>query len=266
MLATREAEPSSARRAPPRRRPIPVALSLAVHVALLYALTRAPLPVSEARTPLPATTAVVWLRELPARGAPMDLLPEHTVEPPSDAIEQPPIERVTPPAPKRAARRKPAAEPVPQVVEPTPPVQTAPAPRIDWDKQRQAAVRDTVENPRGRYKTLSLSDLPERKPEPLPIEPAPKAMTARCVIFKNRFQAALLGMVGICVRDAQGSLFADAQPPYVDEHPVCRETRPDSPGAVASDGRVISTVKCDLVADDDDVTEVRVEVDLDSPL
>ena len=77
-------------------------------------------------------------------------------------------------------------------------------------------------------------------------------MTEHCAVFKNRFQAMLLGMVGMCVRDARDDLFADARPAYLDEKPVCRETRPDSPGAVASDGRVISTVKCDLVAEGKD--------------
>jgi hypothetical protein len=166
-------------------------------------------------------------------------------------------------------RRKPVEEPAPRAVEPATPAQTEPPPRIDWDKERQAAVRDTIESPRGRYRTFSSEDVPERKPEPLPVEPAPtamaKVMSSHCKIFKNRFQAALLGMVGICTRDAEDELFANARPLHIDEHAVCRETRPDSPGAVASDGRVISTVKCELVADDDDVTEVRVEVDLDAP-
>jgi hypothetical protein len=236
-----------------------------VHVTALYALTRIPVPVSEARTPAPAVTSVVWLRELPA-----PVREREAVEPPPPAAVEPSSEPATPPAPKRAARRKQSAEPVPPPpVQPEAPAQTTPPPRIDWDKERRAAVRETVENPRGPYRTFTPEDLPERKPDPLPIEPAPKAMakvmSSRCVIFKNRFQAALLGMVGVCTRDAEDGLFAGVRPPRMDEHPVCRETRPDSPGAVASDGRLISTMKCELVADDGDVTEVKVEVDLDAP-
>lgn len=266
MPPTRPAESSLSKRAETRRR-IPVALSVAVHAAVLYALTRSPLPVSEARTASPAPTPVVWLRELPARELPQPAEPE--AEPPPETTAPPPVERVIPPAPQRTARRRPVVETPPPAVAPEPPPQTAPPPRVDWDKERRAAVRDTIENPPGRYKTFTLDDHPARKPEPLPIEPAPHAMaevmSSRCALYKNRFQAALLGMVGICTRDAADGLFAGARAPYMDEHPECRETRPDSPGAITSDGRVISTVKCELVADRDEVTEVKVEIDLDTP-
>jgi hypothetical protein len=206
---------------------------------------------------------VVWIRELPVRAAPPSAPEGPAVEPPAEAPAEsiaPPPERVTPPAPKRTARRKPAPQPVPPAAES--PLQTSPPPRIDWDKERQAAVRATIDGPQSPYKDYDR--IPEREEQPLPIEPAPPAMTSRCVVFKNRFQAALLGMMGVCVRDARDDLFVDGRPPYLDEHPVCRETQPDSPGAVANDGRVISTVKCDLVVNDDNVREVKVEVDLDA--
>jgi hypothetical protein len=263
MPATRETETRLGGRKP--RRPLAVALSVAAHLALLFALTRIPVPASEASIHPPTTTAVVWIRDLPAREIPPPEPEPVAVEGPAEAPPEtvaPSPERVTPPAPKRSARRKPPVEepvPVPPAVEP--PVQTAPPPRIDWDKERQTAVRATIEQPRAPF---TYDPLPEREEQPLPIEPAPPAMTSRCVIFKNRFQAALLGMMGVCVRDARDDLFVDARPPYVDEHPVCRETQPDSPGAVASDGRVISTVKCDLVVNDDNITEVKVEADLDA--
>jgi hypothetical protein len=129
-------------------------------------------------------------------------------------------------------------------------VAPAPAPRIDWDKERRAAIVDTLGQKSGGL-VLSADGIPDRK-QPLPVEPAPPPMTDNCVVFKNRFQAMMLAAIGKCVRDARGDLFADARPDYLDEHPVCRETRPDSPGALTSDGRVISTVKCDLVADDEE--------------
>jgi hypothetical protein len=264
MPATREAEPSPARRAP-RRRPVALGLSLVLHLGLVYALTRAPWMVSAARTPPPPPPSVVWLRDLPPReAAPPAPSEAPAIEPPPEVrpepIEPPPAERASPPKPKRTARPKPPAEePAPPAVEP-PPQPPAP-PRIDWEKERRAAVRDTIDHPRPDYRTFTYDDLPERKPEPLPIEPVPPAKIDNCAIFKNMFQAAFLGMMGICVRDARGDLFANARPPYMDEKPACRETRPDSPGAVASDGRVISTVKCDLVAKDEDAAEIVVDVD-----
>lgn len=268
MPATREADPNSGRRTSRRRRPLPVALSLAVHLALLYVLTRVPMPVSEAHVASPIAASVVWLRELPAREAPPAPPEPQAAEPPPKAVAPPPPKRTTPAAPKRPAARKQPEEPAAPLVEAQPPERTEPPPRIDWDKEREAAVRHTIENPGGPYRTIGPTDIPERKRDPLPVEPAPtamqKVMSSRCAIYKNRFQAALLGMVGVCTRDAAGGLFAGARTPQMDEHPVCRETRPDSPGAVASDGRVISTVKCELVADDDEVTEVKVDVDLDA--
>src|SRR5882672_8060157 len=221
MPATREAEPGSSRRAP--RRPVAVGLSLALHLGLLYAVTRAPMLVSEAHTPPPPAPSVVWLRDLPPREAP-------------------------PTSKRTGARKPPPEEPPPAAAEPPP--QAAPPP-IDWDKERSAAVRNTINNPAPQYRTFTYDDVPKRKPQPLPIEPVPPAKIDNCAIFKNIFQAALLGMIGKCVRDARSDLFAGARPPYMDEHPVCRETRPDSPGAITSDGRVISTVKCDLVAEDE---------------
>ena len=251
MPATREAEPGSGRRTP--RRPVAVGLSLALHLGLFYALTRAPMLVSEARTPPPPPPAVVWLRDLPPREAlpapPEAPAVEPSPEVPPEAIEPPPPKRAAPPTPKRTAgRRPPPEEPPPAAVEPPP--QPAP-PRIDWEKERSAAVRGTINNPTRQYRTFSYDDVPKPKRQPLPIEPVPPAKIDSCAIFKNIFQAAFLGMMGKCVRDARGDLFAGARPAYLDEHPVCHETRPDSPGAITSDGRVISTVKCDLVADDE---------------
>ena len=264
MSATREAEPSPARRAP-RRRPVALGLSLVLHLGLVVALTRAPWWVSEAHTPPPVPPSVVWLRDLPPREvappAPLETpAVESPPEPRAEAMAPAPAERAAPTRPKRTARPKPPTEePAPPAVEPPP--QPAAPPRIDWEKERRAAVRSTIDHPRPEYRTFNYDDLPERKPEPLPIEPVPPAKIDNCVIFKNMFQAALMGMLGKCVRDARSDLFADARPPYMDERPVCRETRPDSPGAVASDGRVISTVKCSLVAKDEDASEIVVDVD-----
>jgi outer membrane biosynthesis protein TonB len=241
-------------------------LSLLLHAGAIYAVTRVPWHVSHV-PPLPPPTAVVWMRELPP---PKAVVPEPEPEPepapaistapppvepapdlPSPAVE-PPTERPPPSPPRRTARRAPAPPPEQPVPQPAEAPAPQPPPVIDWEKERRAAIRDMIENPQRGFRTFSPDDLPERKLQPLPIEPAPPAMTERCAVFKNRFQAMMLAMVGKCVRDARDDLFVDARPAYLDEKPRCRETRPDSPGALASDGRIISTVKCELVPKDAD--------------
>src|SRR3954447_17069922 len=139
MPATRQVEPSSGKRAQSRRRPIAMALSLAAHAALLFAVVRAPLPLSEGRARSSAITPVVWLRELPAREATPATPPEpEAVERPSaapaEANEKPRSER--PQTPKRAAKSKPVEEPAPTAVGPAAPAQTEAPPHIDWDKER----------------------------------------------------------------------------------------------------------------------------------
>jgi hypothetical protein len=124
-------------------------------------------------------------------------------------------------------------------------------PEVDWEKERRDAIESVLEErARGREPlTFSRDDVIE---EPEPIEPAlPPLVVNNCVIVKNRLQRFAALMTGRCVREARSDLFALIKPEYLKRHPVCIETRPESPGSFLSDGTVISTVKCELVADDD---------------
>jgi hypothetical protein len=149
------------------------------------------------------------------------------------------------PAPRTAL---PADElaPVPAAQDERP--STASLPPIDWEKERRDAVASLIAeraNPR-HYVTFSMADVVKEPPAPL--EPVPPPFVDDCVIAHGRLQVFMAQMTGRCVRDARGDLFAALMPDYLNNRPVCRETYPDSPGSVLSDGTEISTVKCELVA------------------
>jgi hypothetical protein len=133
--------------------------------------------------------------------------------------------------------------------EPRPP--PAAPPEIDWDKERSAAVRDVLEERarRGEYLTFSFEDKIPKEPEPVDPPPTPLVVD-NCVIVKGRLQRFAALMTGRCVREARGDLFAAIKPAYLRSHPVCIETRPENPGSFLSDGRPVSTVKCELVANE----------------
>jgi hypothetical protein len=58
-------------------------------------------------------------------------------------------------------------------------------------------------------------------------------------------------MFGICARLPRGDLFADIKPEYLKKRAVCVETRPGEPTAMDARGNEISTVKCELIAEDE---------------
>lgn len=231
-----------------------IGVSVALHSVLLFAASRSPwpMPASESGPP------IVWL-EARAVLPPRNILPEPTPEPPPEPAE---IETPPPPTPEPPATAETPTEPEDQAPtaessapEPSRPpeqqgVQEPTKPRIDWNLERRRAIASVLEEQErnGDYHTFSLDDVEE--PEPQKIEPAPKPMvTDNCVIATNRFARFAAMMIGRCVREPNGDLFADAKPAYLDLEPVCRETRPESPGSVTSDGRVLSTVKCELVSE-----------------
>ena len=148
----------------------------------------------------------------------------------------------------RSAERAPGAEPSEPLRNEAP----APRPRIDWEKERQEAIASVIREHSGEGgRTFPPANRAEPR-QPLPIEPAPPPLEiSDCSVAKgfNRF---LAQMMGRCVIDEYPNLFAAIKPTYLRARPVCRETQPDSPGAVTSTGEVISTVKCELVVEDDE--------------
>jgi hypothetical protein len=263
---------TSWRRAIRRRWTVP--LSIALHAAVLYTIGRVPWAASEIPQPAAPTSQVVWLEDVrppkpleraldptepsasvadnrPAEAPP----PEHTaaVAPPPpqpSPVEPAPIE----PSPERPARPAPAREPAPRAEEPVASTTDAPPaatiPDVDWDKERHDAVRDVIRQraTEREYLTFSYDDVFK---EPEPEEPVlPPLVVDQCVIVKGRLQRFAALMTGRCVREARSDLFAAIKPAYLRAHPVCVETRPDNPGSFLSDGRQISTVKCELVAEE----------------
>lgn len=229
-------------------------LSIGLHLVALGVFVSVRWPQPQAAAPRPPV-AVVWLAELPqaAVAPPIDALQELIVHPaaPAPAAGAPPLE----PRPAHKAERPRArAAPVPRAAQseeraavPAPEPPSGPG-AIDWEKERRAAVASVIaelEGPR-HYVTFSADDYV--KEPPAPIEPVPPPFIDDCVIAHGRLQVFMAQMMGRCVRDARGDLFAAIMPAYLTTRPVCKETHPEAPGSVLADGSEISTVKCELVA------------------
>jgi hypothetical protein len=125
-------------------------------------------------------------------------------------------------------------------------------PEVDWEKERRDAIESVLEERALGHGPLTFSkdDVIE---EVEPMEPTlPPLVVDNCVIVKSRLQRFTALMTGRCVREARGDLFALIKPEYLKSHPVCVETRPESPGSFLSDGRIISTIKCELVANEEE--------------
>src|SRR5262249_8890345 len=120
-------------------------------------------------------------------------------------------------------------------------------PPVDWEQERRKAIASIIAerlSPQ-HYVTFSADDF---IPPPAQIEPVPPPFVDDCVIAQGKLQTFMAQMMGRCVRDARGDLFASIMPEYRTTVPRCAETHPDSPGSVLADGTEISTVKCTLVA------------------
>lgn len=240
--------PQSPRSAPRRRAGL--LLSIALHVVVLVAVVRVQWLVHET----PATRDLdrpVWL-ELPQSDPPVEPLVDAAADfidaPPRDAVE-PPVERPAPKperlvAPKARTRRASPPAAVPGARDETP---TNPRPPIDWEEERHKAVASIIAERATphRYVTFSVDDyiVPAA-----PIEPVPPPFVDDCVIAHGKLDSFMARMMGRCVRDARGDLFALIMPEYRTTRPLCAETHPESPGSVLADGTEISTVKCTLVA------------------
>jgi hypothetical protein len=252
------------------RRTWAVPLSLALHAAAFYAIGRVPWAASEMpELPVPHNR-VVWVKDWPLptptpeeralepteAAARSDVIPEAPAGPPqrsANVAPPPPRKRATPPT-----EQQPAPRPEPSQEDAGAAANSAngaaPAstlPKVDWEKERHDAVREVL-NERAQqreYLTFTLDDL---VPKPEPVDPLPLPLVVdNCVIVKGKLQRFAALMMGRCVREARGDLFAAIKPAYLKTHPVCIETRPDNPGSFLSDGRQISTVKCELVANDE---------------
>jgi hypothetical protein len=271
------------------RRTWGLACSIALHGAVLYSVSQVPwaAPFALPQRAAPPAARVVWLREprpthslreptldpaLEAGGQNVETgvalvhptIPELPIRPdlpppprssleprrPRPGSEPPPSSRARPADRERVA---PAAESDATANE------TAPEssgrngralPEVDWEKERREAIQSVLEERAqgSEQLTFSLDDVIE---EPEPVEPTlPPLVVDNCVIAKNKLQRFAALMTGRCVREARGDLFALIKPEYLKTRPVCVETHPESPGSFLSDGTPISTVKCDLVADE----------------
>jgi hypothetical protein len=254
------------------RRRLSVPLSVALHAAVFYAVGLVPWAASDIPQPAVPRTRVVWLEQAfapipqesaldpsearaaiePARPSTEPRLEERAANVDPPASEPKTRERVTAPiAVEPSARSTEATAPARDPEDRSAAETASPVPEVDWDKERQDAVRDVLEQ-RARertYLTFSLEDLVE---EPEPSDPVPLPLVVdNCVIVKGRLQRFAALMMGRCVREARADLFAAIKPGYLKAHPVCIETRPDNPGSFLSDGRQISTVKCELVANEE---------------
>lgn len=261
------------------RRRLSLPLSVALHAVAFYAIGLVPWAASEIPEPERKQREVFWLDQALQVPDPSAVEPAAATNEPAEPVAPPPDSSAASPSPpppttiEQAASTTPSTTPAPSApprdssaASPSPaPDETpervaseqpsvvseleAPAPlsEVDWEKQRHDAVRDVLNRPPRRgYLTFSIDDLVE---EPKPVDPLPLPLVVdNCVIVKGRLARFAALMTGRCVREARGDLFAAIKPAYLKARPVCIETRPDNPGSFLSDGREISTVKCELVA------------------
>lgn len=243
------------------RRRLALPVSIALHAVVVLGAAR--MDWSTAVSPAVAPTiSVVWLESRPPQPELVEALPP-TAEP---AMEPPIVEEPPEPPPKpapideqpepEAAPAEPARSAVAEEASEAAPAPPAPRPQIDWEAERRRAAASVIEE-RGSetYRSFSTEDLPERKPagDATPPTPIAEVMDDGCVIAKNRFERMMMMMLGRCVREARGDLFADAMPSYLTKRPVCVETRPEGVPAVESaSGREYPTVKCRMEDPDEE--------------
>jgi hypothetical protein len=178
--------------------------------------------------------------ELPPLPAESEPAPEPQPEARVAAPEAAEATRPDPPRPPPA----PVEEPARAADEPRPTV-----PRVDWEKERRDAVARVIgERAAGEEGADSGRDRQPQLVEP----PPPPMVRDNCEIAKGLLQRFFVQMRGGCVRDAYGDLFAAIKPDYLKARPVCAETRPEAPGALTSTGEIVSTVKCELVVQEDE--------------
>lgn len=261
-------------RPPPQRRGLfresrlALPVSLAVHAAVLYVAWLTPWTPDPASMPAAdPPPPIVWLAEWPRAASPVDdqrspAEPEPAAKEgsTSSAIERPAAEvepavepAVEPQEPRTAEHESPA--PTSPVSEPSVRPRMRVAPNVDWEAERRRAAGSVIEQQTRdtQARSFSYDDLPEneRAPKaPTPPTPIAEAIDDPCVIAEGKFERFAARMIGRCVREARGDLFADIEPGYLKKRPVCVDTRdPDADPLLADVDRdsKYSTVKCKLV-------------------
>jgi hypothetical protein len=235
-------------------------LSILVHAAVLYSVSRfgwiAPQQLA------PERPAVVWLTDYrPAEVEPAPVV--ETIVP----VDRTPAERAAPSDEPPTVAPRPAAP----LVDPRPPqaragaeteavapVTTEPrptilAPTIDWEKERKTAASRVIEARalEESHRTFSLDDIPEDDHGVAPrTPPTAIAETVKdpCAIVRGRLQRFAMQLIGRCVRDARGDLFAHLKPGYLAMLPICEESVPEQPALAAARSQEFPTIKCRLAA------------------
>jgi hypothetical protein len=259
----RQAFPSALQGKPSLRPRLALPLSIALHVALLFAVSRMywhPEPA------LPGRPHFVWLstpllspaEPQPEGSVPANVAPIVRAPAPDVSIAEPP------PAPAERARRQRPGPSKPEIGRVVPqPHDTAAAPAtatrpprslpsgIDWAKERQRAAVGVVEQRQldKSARTFSPEDLlpPEAPPQDAPLVVVP---TDHCAVVSGKLERFAMQMLGRCVRDADGNMFAAIKPDYLKSHPVCAVVA-DAPATfLDARGHEYSTAKCRLVLDE----------------
>ena len=263
------------RLARPRRTTIAVAASIALHLAVGFAIARVAWSVTDgARPPL----HVVWIDEWPqpSKDAEAPPAPEPAPQPTDEAAPARDAESQQAQSGAQTPRAPPAEVPEAEQ-EPASREQTLPR-GVDWELERKNAVARVLEaqaREQGRitFSSEELFEEPEAEP-PNPREhifDSPQRGSSHSALtpgqgrsrFANRVAAicnALTGGLGIslqglgvgtlCADPGPGAdFFADLRPAYMESLPVCVETRDPLLNPEGSNG--FPTIKCRLVPKDE---------------
>jgi hypothetical protein len=265
----------------PRRTTTAVAVSIALHLAVGYAVGGVSWSRAEHE---PHPLRVVWINEWP-RAIPETAVPR-AEEIPGLPIEEPaPVheaEASGPPEPEstspRAAAPTPAETPDAEELGPPERARLLP-PGIDWEQERKNAVEQMLatqarEEGRITFSTEELFEEPVAEP-PNPrahIFDSPQRGSSRSALtpgqgrsrFANRVASLCNALTGgglgislfgfgvgtICADAGSGAdFFADVRPAYMESLPVCVETR--DPLLMPEPSDEFPTVKCRLVPKDE---------------
>jgi hypothetical protein len=230
--------------------------SILLHAVLLYAVSRFSWIATLERVSEPP--AVVWLNdwrpvepEPVARAAPIVPV-EPNAEAPAVPIGPPSEPAVDAPSPVAPLVETRSTEPEADAVAPTTePRSIIVAPPVDWEKERKNAASRVVEDRalRESHRTFSLDDVPEDDhgvPARTPPTAIAEAVKNPCAIAHGWLQRFAMQMIGRCVRDARGDLFAHIKPGYLAMRPICAESVPEQPALAAERSQEFPTVKCRL--------------------